>query len=315
MIPKTILCPTDFSILSKQTLRYAAKFTSTHDARMTVMSVSDNFFGVDPDSTLYTSSMRTFITDLATLRDEIRSLQQVNVSSYHCLGNPATEICNHASKEHFDLIVIGSHGRTGFKKLLLGSVAETVIKKSTTNVLVVKPSTNSSSSPTTHFTPAEPKNSPVVVPYDFSEGCDYAVEYASKLFCDETPIIALNIAESLELPDESPDKKLSREKEVFEEDRDEFRNRMQLSSDDRISFRTHFSNDIAKRIASYCEQVDAKMVVIPSRKKSLLERIILGSTARSVSRIVHCPALIVKDLDPAAKKMPDDSTTDMHRTI
>jgi len=313
MVPKTILCPTDFSSLSKQTLRYAAKFASTHDAHMTVMSVSDNFFGVDPDSSLYTSSMRTFITDLATLRDEIRSLQQVNVSSYHCLGNPATEICNHASKEHFDLIVLGSHGRTGFKKLLLGSVAETVIKNSTTNVLVVKPSTNSSTNPP--FAPAEPKQSPVVVPYDFSDGCDYAVEYASNLFSDETKIIALNIAESVEIAGESLDQKLVREKEIFEEDRDEFLKRMQLTSNDRISFRTHFSNDIAKRITSYCEQVDAKMVILPSRKKSFLERMILGSTARSVARIVHCPALIIKDLDTAAKKNTDESSTDLQNTI
>lgn len=315
MIPKRILCPTDFSNLSKQTLRYAADFASAYDSQMTVMSVSDSFFGVDPDSSLYTSSMGTFISDLAALRDQIRNLRQVNVSSYHCLGNPATEICHHAKKEQFDLIAIGSHGRTGFKKLLLGSVTEAVIKKATTNVLVVKPLAESSTKSIPHFPHSETKKSPVVVPYDFSDGCNYAVQYACELFKDDTPIIALNIAEEHKFPNETAERRHQRESEIFEEDRDEFLTRLNLSEDGRVSFRTHFSNDTAKRIASYCEQVEAKMVILPSRQKSFFERMILGSTARSVTQVAPCPALIIKNLDSADSKGNDKSQTDLQSTI
>jgi universal stress protein A len=54
-------------------------------------------------------------------------------------GDPATEIVNVAAEEHADLIVMATHGWTGFKHLVLGSVAETVVRRSTVPVLTVKP--------------------------------------------------------------------------------------------------------------------------------------------------------------------------------
>ncbi|WP_440950949.1 universal stress protein [Methanosphaerula subterraneus] len=53
-------------------------------------------------------------------------------------GRPATEIVDFAENNGIDLIVIGTQGKTGIKRLLLGSVAETVIRSATSMVLVVK---------------------------------------------------------------------------------------------------------------------------------------------------------------------------------
>ncbi|ACL16523.1 universal stress protein [Methanosphaerula palustris] len=53
-------------------------------------------------------------------------------------GRPATEIVEFAAENSIDLIVIGTQGKTGIKRLLLGSVAETVIRSATSKVLVVK---------------------------------------------------------------------------------------------------------------------------------------------------------------------------------
>jgi nucleotide-binding universal stress UspA family protein len=53
-------------------------------------------------------------------------------------GRPATEIVDFAAENEIDLIVIGTQGKTGIKRLLLGSVAETVIRYATSMVLVVK---------------------------------------------------------------------------------------------------------------------------------------------------------------------------------
>jgi nucleotide-binding universal stress UspA family protein len=63
-----------------------------------------------------------------------------NVAYEHCYttGLPVDQILNVANRERVDLIVIGSHGRTGLSRLLMGSVAEGVMRKAHCPVLVVK---------------------------------------------------------------------------------------------------------------------------------------------------------------------------------
>jgi len=55
------------------------------------------------------------------------------------LGNPAAEICKFVGEEHVDLVVMATHGRTGLKHVVMGSVAEKVVRMSTAPVLTVKP--------------------------------------------------------------------------------------------------------------------------------------------------------------------------------
>jgi nucleotide-binding universal stress UspA family protein len=55
------------------------------------------------------------------------------------IGNPASEICKFAAQNHVDLVVMATHGRTGLKHVLLGSVAEKVVRMSAAPVLTVKP--------------------------------------------------------------------------------------------------------------------------------------------------------------------------------
>jgi universal stress protein A len=55
------------------------------------------------------------------------------------MGNPADEIVQLARDEEASLIVLGTHGRTGFSRLLMGSVAEVVVRRSPCPVLVYRP--------------------------------------------------------------------------------------------------------------------------------------------------------------------------------
>jgi nucleotide-binding universal stress UspA family protein len=61
-------------------------------------------------------------------------------------GDPASEIVRLAEEEQVEMIVMGTHGRTGFKRLLMGSVAEAVVRQATRPVLSLKPAQATSAS-------------------------------------------------------------------------------------------------------------------------------------------------------------------------
>nr|WP_321349890.1 universal stress protein [uncultured Methanoregula sp.] len=70
---------------------------------------------------------------------KVRSLAgTVTVKTVVLEGKPATEIVRYAAENNIDLIVIGTQGKKGIERLLLGSVAETVIRRASCKVLVVK---------------------------------------------------------------------------------------------------------------------------------------------------------------------------------
>jgi nucleotide-binding universal stress UspA family protein len=66
------------------------------------------------------------------------NIENVTVEPVILQGNPADEIVNFAEKNEIDLIVIGTLGKTGIKRFLLGSVAENVVRHSKKAVLIVK---------------------------------------------------------------------------------------------------------------------------------------------------------------------------------
>lgn len=68
---------------------------------------------------------------------------EVPVESILLEGHPVSEIVNFAEKEEMDLVILGTHGRTGFDKLLLGSVAGNVVKHCKVPVMVVRSDTKS----------------------------------------------------------------------------------------------------------------------------------------------------------------------------
>jgi nucleotide-binding universal stress UspA family protein len=64
--------------------------------------------------------------------------ENVEIESVILEGNPANEIVDFAEKNDIELIVMGSHGKTGIQRFLIGSVAENVVRHSKKSVLVVK---------------------------------------------------------------------------------------------------------------------------------------------------------------------------------
>lgn len=130
-----ILYPTDFSSFSNQAYFHAISLAEKHGASLTILYV--HVPGVSSPSEADGSP-----PDKGYWEEMLEQIRPVDpgIRVRHVLleGDPATEIVRFAQDAGMDLIVMGTHGRTGLERLLMGSVAEKVMRESPCSVLVVK---------------------------------------------------------------------------------------------------------------------------------------------------------------------------------
>lgn len=124
-----VLCPVDFSDESRAALRAAADLARRMSAELTL------FHAETAESNLQEAAAPG--GQLADWRREAERLGVMRVKTASAPGQPATAIVEAASSGSFDLIVMGTHGRTGRRGMLIGSVAESVVRSSRVPVLTV----------------------------------------------------------------------------------------------------------------------------------------------------------------------------------
>ena len=133
---KKILYPTDFSSYSNQAYFHAIALAENHKASLTVL------FVYNPDSITTPGSQGDELADRRYWQGQLEQIRPVDtrIPVTHVLleGDPAAEIVRYGRDAGIDLIVMGTHGRTGIERLLLGSVAEKVMREASCSVLVVK---------------------------------------------------------------------------------------------------------------------------------------------------------------------------------
>jgi len=137
-----ILVATDFSPASQAALETATEMARRFGARLTLFHAHqvpsyvypDGMMPVAPE--LMMDLERSVVAELSRLAFAI---PDVDVEIHHALGAPATEICRAADELDADLIVLGTHGRTGLRHAILGSVAEKVVRHSKRPVLTIHP--------------------------------------------------------------------------------------------------------------------------------------------------------------------------------
>ena len=139
-----ILCPIDFSQYSEHALHYALAFAQAHDAELELMHVVELPF-LPSSSLLGLPDLRVPIEDIEReahrrLGELVEQSKEVHgkLTALVTVGTPFLEIIRRAKEREIDLIVVGTHGRSGLKQLLIGSVAEKVVRKAPCPVLSVK---------------------------------------------------------------------------------------------------------------------------------------------------------------------------------
>jgi universal stress protein A len=134
-----ILFPTDFSHTGDAALALAVSLARERGAKLLIVHVEE------PPAAYGGGEMYYGLPDPATedlermLKEVVPSDPQVGYEHRLVTGDPATAIPRVAEEDDVDLIVMGTHGRTGLMRLLMGSVAEAVVRRAPCPVLVYKP--------------------------------------------------------------------------------------------------------------------------------------------------------------------------------
>lgn len=135
---KTVLHPTDFSPLSEYAFHVACSLARDYGARLVLLHVKPSEVIVGEMYPIPGDPAETW----EVLRQQLERLRpadpSVRVAYVLKEGEPVTEILQTAQETHGDLIVMGTHGRTGVGRLLMGSVAESVLRRAPCPVLTVK---------------------------------------------------------------------------------------------------------------------------------------------------------------------------------
>ena len=132
---KKILYPTDFSSYSNQAYFHAVALAESHGASLTILFVHTPDFTAPDRRGDAASALRYWQNQV----EQIRPLNpSIPVQHIVLEGDPAAAIVRYARDANMDLIVMGTHGRTGLDRLLLGSVAEKVMRDASCSVMVAK---------------------------------------------------------------------------------------------------------------------------------------------------------------------------------
>ncbi|MFQ5956605.1 MAG: universal stress protein [Candidatus Brocadiales bacterium] len=138
---KVILCPIDYSKGSLVALDYAVHFAQREAAKLCLIHVVDVRYlegyapleVANPDSETI-SRMKAELKE--HVPEEVR--KKGDVETMVTVGIPVIEIINAAKEKGADVIIMGTHGRTGIAHVIMGSVAENVVRRSSCPVLTVR---------------------------------------------------------------------------------------------------------------------------------------------------------------------------------
>ena len=280
-----ILCPIDFSDGSRQAIQYASALARQHKSVLTVLHVAADG-----------SETRPLATEAAVLFENARQAG-VKVEVLIDDGQPARQILNRAAALPADVIVLGTHGASGFEHLMLGSVAEKVLRKATCPVFTVPPHAN--------FTPGAPFTT-VVCAVDFSEWSLAALDEACVLA--EGARGTVTAVHVIEWPWHEPPaphvEGLPPEQAAALLDYRRYLETMAKSRLDavkesvgrgrcRIDTRVAHGKPYAELLCAV-EREHADLVVIGVHGRSALDVFFFGSTTHQVVRRAPCPVLTLR---------------------
>ena len=294
-----ILCPTDFSPFSTRALRHAAALARRFDARLTVLHVIPHWTpyagGLEylPAPLLLNPAIRqrleSDLYDFATYAIEAG----VAVETLIREAEPWREILAVAGERCSDLLVMGTHGRSGIEQLLLGAVAEKVLHRAPCPVLTVCREEG-------RTWEAPGVIGRIVCATDLSDASDPTLRYALSLAEEyQSALTVLHVLEGVPSSDDPAYRSLPESaallKQIEGVAREQLHQAIPPHARDWCDIRERVEHGRAHReLLRIAADESADLIVMGARRHGLVARAVLGSTSHHVVREASCPVLTVR---------------------
>jgi len=300
---RRILCPVDFSDSSQHALRYAVAIAQWYDATVTMFHAC---VPVPMSAYATVASMMPALPVGGENDKEVRDAMKNLASSVEGTsvpldialgeGYPAAAIAEKAAEAKCDLIVIGTHGRSGFERLMLGSVTEKVLRKARCPVLTVPPKAGEP----TAAAPVTFKR--IVCAIDFSDCSMRALEYAMSLAQESNAaLIVLHVIEPLPLRaaegDSFSELKLVKDYVAAAEEE----GRALLAAAIPADVHTYCQVETVQTVGKPSHEIlrlaateASDLIILGVHGRNPVDLLFFGSTAQHVVREAACPVLTIR---------------------
>lgn len=289
-----ILVPTDFSAQADAALAYARLFGKTFNASLHLLHVTPDL--PPPHAAANLPDGR--LPALKELRDRVPRDPWCRYATVRLAEgtDPASHITHYAKDASIALIVMGTHGRGGVARLVMGSVAEKVVRTAPCPVLTVHGAAGSS----VGFRR-------ILVPTDFSA--------ASRAALDVALLLAARFEAPLHLLHVLPEIYVNGGSEAFTAEAPEVRTLRLVNARERLTHRipvdfrpSRVTTEVifgapAETIAAYAEDNHFDLIVMGTHGRKGMAHLLVGSVAERVVRTAQCPVMTTRTVWTHAEAM------------
>mgnify|MGYP001077624511 FL=1 len=295
---KRILCATDFSDFSNHAIPYGIALAREFKAKLYVSHVIDlSSAAIYGEAVFALEEQQSRMTAYAQKEmTRLMGQQELDWEPLITVGNPANEIARLAADKQVDLAIAASHGRSGLKRLILGSVTERLMRTLPCPLWVVRSPERGFVTPATQAVQLKK----ILVGCDFSPDSSLAFEYGLSLAQEFQA--DLHLAHVVEPP-------LYDDLIKPSETREPFRQRLQKTVQEKLTamvpeearawcnpVTTLLAGQPHEELIKYAVVNDLDLIVLGVRGHSLVETLFVGSTTDRVLRKAPCPVLSVQPM-------------------
>ncbi len=289
MTPTKILCPVDFSSGSQRALLTAARIAAETGGELVVVHawyIPPSAYSVEAPFPAELTQQIVIDAEkrLADILREQRDGGLARVSVKLLSGVPWAQVVTELESEPYDLCVLGTQGRTGLARVLLGSVAAKIVRHAPCSVLAVRPDTDAK--PFRH----------VLVPTDFSPQAQHALDIAPTFVAPDGKLTLMHVIEvpvdyagAIPIGDfvRDIDRHASNTLEVEAK-------RLATATSVPIVTSARIGYPGAETLAAIAADPTIDLVVLGTHGRTGIKRVLLGSVAEKVMRHARCPVLIAR---------------------
>jgi nucleotide-binding universal stress UspA family protein len=301
-----ILMATDGSDTARAAVDFLAAFPLPPGTEVTVITVLKEVLAGDELQRLSAEHRQAFEQARASETAEAQQLLDGDVArlraagltanSMLCTGHPPEEIVRLATELHSDIITVGSHGLSGFKRFLLGSVSDRVFEYAPCSVLIVK---QAHAGGTDSAIPRQPGNWRLLLAFDDSPPARKAVELCAALpLPEDTAIKAITVLPLIRMYRQDIRQHLSW---VWQEKKRAAELALQWLAAEvnwkqvKVTTQLLEHTDVAQAILDGAAEFDSELIVVGQKGRKTVERFLRGSVTARVAHHAACSVLSVRD--------------------